>query len=177
MKICVYCSSEEEINPAYLELGEAFGREMGRRGHSLVYGGYGKGIMGAVARGVATEQGEIIAVMPEIFDNRPNFLFEGCTTVLRSKELSDRKMIMQQESDAFVALPGGIGTLDELFDTVSVKSVGRLDKPIAVYNMLGCYDGLDALMSHLANENMIPPRKQNLMQFYTTAEALLDALE
>ena len=143
MRICVYCSSSDGLDSKYYEEGRAFGRELAKRGHSLVYGGYCKGIMAAVAEGVHENGGEITAVVPKVFD-REGFTYEGCTRVIKTPDMNSRKKTMEAEAEAIAVLPGGIGTMDEFFEALVLKTIGELDKPMGVLNTGGCYDLLVA---------------------------------
>ena len=154
MQIGVYCSSAQGLAPAYYEAGEAFGRMLARRGHGLVYGGYDQGIMGAVARGVAAEGGRVTAVVPAIFE-KPGYGQQGCHRVIHTETMHARKAAMEQEADALAVLPGGIGTYDEFFEAYVLKSLGQLDKPLAVYNWNGCCDALAALLADSAARGML----------------------
>lgn len=176
MRIAVYCASGEGLDPRYYELGEQFGRMLAERGHSLVYGGYNKGIMCAVARGVAAGHGEIIAVVPKLFD-KPEFTFEGCTEVIVTETMHARKAKMEQLSDAFAILPGGIGTFDEFFELYVLKSLGECDKPMGLLNAMGCYDLLKAMLEKNTADGLMTAKNLALAKFYTSGEALLDALE
>ena len=174
MKIAVYCSSAQGLDPAFYAAGEAFGRALARRGHTLVYGGYGEGVMGAVARGAAAGGAPIVAVVPAVFD-RPGFTAPGCTAVLHVGTMAERKARMEAEADAFAVLPGGIGTLDEFFEALVLKSLGQLPKPIALYDVGGCYAPLAALLEQGVRAGLIRP--QHCAPLFTNGEALLDALE
>ena len=176
MKIAVYCSSSADSKPSWYAIGEDFGRMLARRGHGLVYGGYNQGIMAAVARGVAQEGGEIIAVVPKIFD-RPGFTFDQCTRVIHTEDMSERKAVMEAQSDAFAILPGGIGTFDEFFEAYVLKSLGLLDKPIALLNVEGCYDLLAAFLDANTSDKLLTEENRRLVDFYTDGASLLDALE
>lgn len=176
MNICVYCSSAEGLAPEFYAAAEAFGRSLARRGHTLVYGGYNKGIMGAVARGAAAGGAPIVAVIPAIFDHE-GFTPPGCTKVLHVGTMSERKAAMEAEADAFAVLPGGIGTFDEFFEALVLKSLGQLEKPIAVYNQNGCYDLLAVFLEQNVQQGFLSRTNQQLAPFFTDGEALLDALE
>lgn len=176
MKISVYCASSEGLDSQYYVLGEQFGRMLAQRGHSLVYGGYNKGIMCAVARGVVAAHGEIIAVVPKLFD-RPEFTFEGCTQVIVTETMHARKAKMEEIGDAFAILPGGIGTFDEFFELYVLKSLGECDKPMGLLNALGCYDVLRAMLDKNTSDGLMSAQNRALANFYDTGEALLDALE
>ncbi len=176
MKISVYCSSYENLNPEYYSVGEAFGRMLAKRGHSLVYGGYNKGIMCAVARGVAAENGEIIAVVPKIFD-RPGFTYENCSRVIITETMHSRKETMENECDAFAILPGGIGTFDEFFEMYVLKTLDLCSKPMGILNVLGCYDLLEALLDKNVADGLLSQKNREVVKFYKTGEELLNALE
>lgn len=176
MKISVYCSSSETLNPEYYVIGENFGRLIAKRGHSLVYGGYNKGIMCAVARGVAAEKGEIIAVVPKIFD-RPGFTYENCSRVIVTETMHNRKETMENECDAFAILPGGIGTFDEFFEMYVLKSLGLCPKPMGILNVLGCYDLLEAMLDKNEADGMLTHKNREMVKFYKTGEELINALE
>lgn len=172
MKICVYCSSASALAPELLAAGEAFGRALARRGHTLVYGGYGEGLMGAVARGAAAGGAEIIAVVPAIFD-REGFTAPGCTAVRHVGTMAERKAAMEAEADAFAVLPGGIGTFDEFFEALVLRSLGQLQKPLAVYNIGGSLDALDALLAQSVAQGMLRESTRALAPFFTDGEELL----
>lgn len=176
MKICVYCSSAAGLDPAFYAAGEAFGRALALRGHTLVYGGYDQGIMGCVAKGAATAGAAVIAVIPSIFD-QAEFTSPYCTQVLHVDTMSQRKATMEAEADAFAVLPGGIGTYDEFFEALVLKSLGQLDKPIGIYNVSGCYDPLQALMDTAVRQGFVSTKNQTLAPLFTDADALLDYLE
>jgi hypothetical protein len=176
MKICVYCSAAQGLQPSLYEKAEEFGRNLARRGHALVYGGFNEGIMGAVARGAAAEGGEIIAVVPEIFD-RPEFTYSGCTRVVHTVTMRERKAAMETEADALAVLPGGIGTFDEFFEALVLKTLGQLDKPIGVYDMDGKCSALRALLDASVADGMLSEKNRAAAVFYEDGEAMLDAFE
>lgn len=176
MKICVYCASSQTLDPQYYALGERFGRLLVERGHSLVYGGYSRGLMAAVARGVASRGGEITAVVPRIFD-RPGFTFAGCNRVIFTESMHARKAAMEAEGDAFAILPGGIGTFDEAFELYVLKSLNLCKKPMGFLNAFGCYDLLKAFLEQSCRQGLMTEANLKLGVFYETAESLLEALE
>ncbi len=176
MKISVYCASSENLDPEYYAVGEAFGRLLAQRGHSLVYGGYNKGIMCAVARGVYAEHGEVTAVVPKIFD-KPGFNFEGCTQVIVTETMHTRKQTMENLCDAFAILPGGIGTFDEFFELYVLKSLGLCNKPMALLNVRGCYDALKTMLERNTADGLMTQTNLSLVKFFERGEDLLNALE
>lgn len=176
MKVCVYCSSAQGLAPELYEAAEQFGRALARRGHTLVYGGYNQGIMGAVAGGAGAQGGEIVAVVPKIFD-RDGFAYEGCTRVIRTATMSERKAAMEAEGDALAVLPGGIGTFDEFFEALVLKTLGELDQPMGVWNLNGCFDALEALLDASVAGGFLSRKNREAVRFYTDGETMLKELE
>ncbi len=140
MKICVFASSCD-VGRDYEKAVYDLGYRLGSEGHALVYGGFGGGLMGAIADGFHDAGAEIIGVIPGFLEEKTEN-YPHLTQVVRTKELSDRKDEMIALSDAFIAVPGGIGTMDELFSILAMKASDRLDKDILIYNVNGFYDGL-----------------------------------
>lgn len=145
MKICVYGASGDKLDTRYFEAAEQLGYELGRRGHSLIFGGGAGGLMGACARGASAAGAEIVGVAPRFFDE-PGVLYDGCTRFVFTETMRERKGIMEEQAEAFIALPGGIGTLEEFFETLTLKQLGRHGKPMALLNTLGYFDALQVLM-------------------------------
>lgn len=110
MNICIYGASGDRLDAAYFEAARAFGRSLGQRGHGLIFGGGAHGLMGACAEGAAETGAEIIGIAPRFFDE-PGVLFSGCTRFVWTESMRERKAAMEDAADAFVVLPGGIGTL------------------------------------------------------------------
>ncbi len=176
MRICVYCSASEALDPKYYELGTAVGRLLAERGHTLVYGGYNRGIMGAVASAVVQAGGEVIAVVPMVFD-RADYTFRGSTRVIKTVTMSQRKAAMEENSDAFAILPGGIGTFDEFFEAFVLNSLGEMDKKIGVLNAFGYYDILQKLLEQCVADGFLSREILNEVAFVPDGESLLTALE
>ena len=160
MKICVFCSSSERIDEKFLRAGRSFGEELGRRGHELIYGGYGRGLMGEVARGTHETGGTVTAVVPAIFDDE-RFIYSGCSRV----------------ADALAVLPGGVGTYDELFDTLALISLGELVKPLSVLDVDGFFAPLKALLDDGAAKGFIAEKTAASLMFFAAPGELLDAVE
>lgn len=138
MNICVYGASGSELDPRYFEAARELGGLLAAAGHRLVFGGGDGGLMGACARGAAAAGGRILGVAPRFFDE-PGILFPGCTDFVWTETMAERKSVMHRESDAFIALPGGIGTFEEFFETLTLKQLGRHQKPMALLNTLDYY--------------------------------------
>ena len=140
MNICIFASSCD-VGEAYAKAVYDLGCRLGSEGHTLVFGGYGGGLMGAIADGFHDAGAEIIGVIPGFLEEKTEN-YPHLTKIVRTKELSDRKDEMIALSDAFIAVPGGIGTLDELFSILAMKASQRLDKDILIYNVDGFFDRL-----------------------------------
>ncbi|MBO6157816.1 MAG: TIGR00730 family Rossman fold protein [Firmicutes bacterium] len=148
MKIAVYCGSTPGSDPLYKENAYELGRWMGRNGHELVYGGSSTGLMGATADGVLAEGGRVTGVIPNvtlIIGRR----HPGLTQVIQTETMAERKTVMLEMADAFIALPGGIGTLDEITEVISLKSLGIVHGTIIFYNMNGYYESMRAVLDNI----------------------------
>ena len=157
MKICVYAASSDAAAPAYRDAAEELGRLLAAGGHTLVFGGGRSGLMGACARGAAAGGGEIWGIAPRFFDE-PGILFPGCTRFLFTETMRERKQLMEEQSEAFLALPGGIGTFEEFFETLTLKQLGRHGKPMALVNTLNYYEPLLELLRAAADEGFLARR-------------------
>lgn len=172
MKLCVYGASGDRLDARYFEEAERLGALLGEHGHSLLFGGGAGGLMGACARGAASVGAPITGVAPRFFDE-PGVLFPGCTDFIWTETMRERKAILEERADAFIALPGGIGTFEEFFETLTLKQLGRHGKPIALLNTLGYYDALDQLLRSAADGGFL---SHNCLQLYAlcpTPEAAL----
>ncbi|MCD7818928.1 MAG: TIGR00730 family Rossman fold protein [Lachnospiraceae bacterium] len=176
MKICVYCASSKHLDQKYFELGYEFGKKLGERGHTLVYGGYNEGIMGKVAEGVLESGGEIIAVVPKLFDSE-EMTFPGCREVYHTETMSERKARMEEIADGFAVLPGGIGTYDEFFGTLCLKMLGEMDKPIAILNAFGYYEPMKEMLDRNQAEGFLDYGAIDEVGYYTDSVPLLEELE
>ena len=176
MNICVYGGSSNSVGAEYIEAGIRFGRALAERGHGLVFGGGAGGLMGAAARGAYSAQGKITGVAPTFF-NVDGVLFEECTEFVFTETMRQRKQKMEELSDAFVMLPGGIGTLDEFFEIFTLKQLGRHGKPVGVLNTGGYYDGLLAMLDKMASEGFMLPECRDMLAVSNSPEELVKKLE
>ena len=175
MKIAVYCSASDGLSPSLNAAAASFGRALAARGHSLVYGGFGKGIMGAVARGVRAGGGQVIGVIPAVFAGRAdNF---ACGRAVYTQPMHQRTAAMEAEADAYAILPGGVGTYDAFFEVLVLCTLGELSKPLAVFNPDGCFDALAALLADGAARGLLSRRTVSLAPFFAAPEPLLAHLE
>lgn len=176
MHICVFGASSNQIDASYIRDVEALGEAMAHRGHSLVFGGGASGLMGAVVRGVHRGGGSAIGVTPQFFDvDGKNS--ELCTELIFTATMRERKRIMDERSDAVLMVPGGIGTFDEFFEILTLKQLGRHQKPIAVYNLNGYFDPLQRMLETAVEQKFMPAANLTLYRCFTEADALLDYLE
>ena len=176
MKICVYGSASRNLETCYLDASRSFGEELAKRGHSLVFGGSMKGLMGATAEGVAKYGGEILGIAPRFFEDSDSEK-EICTDFIETETMSERKDLFQINADAFVILPGGIGTFDEFYETIVYKSLGQLDKPVVLYNINGYYDKLEEFMKVAEEHRFVRIAESNLYECVSTLEEVFRVLE
>lgn len=176
MKICVFGASSRELAQGYYDAAYELGAQLARRGHELVFGGGTSGLMGAAARGVVSEGGRLTGVAPRFFDE-PGILFEGCTDFVFTETMSERKKAMEDMSDAFVTLPGGIGTFEEFFEALTLKQLGRHAKAMAVLNTLGYYDALEAMVQRAVDERFLTADGKDLYAMFTDVGELVSYVE
>ena len=177
MNICIYGASSTLIDNSYIKAGEKLGRVMSEHKHSLVFGGGASGLMGAVARGMTeVGKGKIIGIAPS-FMNVDGILYEGCTDFIYSETMRERKQLMDENSDAFVVTPGGIGTFDEFFEILTLKQLGRHNKPIAILNTNGYYDHLKSFLQNCIDEKFMNPACADLIYFADEPEDIISYIE
>ncbi|MBP3633968.1 MAG: TIGR00730 family Rossman fold protein [Oscillospiraceae bacterium] len=176
MNICVYGASSNVISPAYIEAGEALGRAMAKRGHSLVFGGGASGMMGAAARGMTEGGGKIVGVAPRFFDV-DGILYQQCTEFVFTDTMRERKSIMEEKADAFIMTPGGIGTFEEFYEILTLRQLGRHNKPIAILNVGDYYRPLIDMQERAIKQKFMKPECESLCGWFDDPEALLDYLE
>jgi uncharacterized protein (TIGR00730 family) len=146
--VCVYCASGPGKNPAFVEAARSFGRVLAENGIRLVYGGGSVGLMGALADAVLDHGGAVTGVIPEFLVNREHMLARAQERII-TRDMHERKRIMFERADAFVALPGGVGTLEELVEQLTWAQLGRHKKPILILNVEGFWDPLCALLDQM----------------------------
>lgn len=173
MKICVYGAASASIDKQYIDAAERLGELIAKRGHSLVFGAGASGMMGGAARGVYRHGGEIIGVVPTFF-NVDGILFDHCTELIRTETMRERKQVMEDSSDAFIVSPGGIGTFEEFFEILTLKQLGRHEKPIVVLNINSYYDSMISMLDFSVSGNFLTDACKKL--FYVT-DSEADALD
>ena len=175
MKICVFCASSETIEKIYLQSGEQFGEMLAEHGDTLVFGAGKYGVMGAVARGLRRKGGKAIGVIPTFFDDS-EVAFTDCELV-HTETMRERKFIMEDISDAFVMMPGGIGTFEEFFEVLTLKQLRRHSKPIVIYNVNGYYDSLINLMETAISQNFMSEKCRELYYVTDSSDKVFDFID
>lgn len=152
--VCVYCGTQTGVEPAYLAGAQTLGRALAGAKIRLVYGGASIGIMGAIARAVLEEGGEVTGIIPEFLTRREG-IFDSLTQTIITKSMHERKQLMFEHADGFVALPGGIGTLEELVEMMTWLQLGRHKKPIVLGNINGFWQPFVDLIGHMTAQGFI----------------------
>ncbi|MBR1932419.1 MAG: TIGR00730 family Rossman fold protein [Prevotella sp.] len=148
MKLCVFCSANQQIDPDFFDLTKQLGVWAAGNGHTIVFGGHDAGLMHSVSKAAKQAGGRVIGVVPRVIEEMGR-LSPWLDVHIPTEDLTDRKSLMMAQSDAFIVLPGGIGTLDELFTVASAATLGYHHKPIILYNMKGFWDSLIACLDDL----------------------------
>ena len=170
--ICVYCGSRPGTLPAYADAARLIGTEIGRRGWQLVYGGGRAGLMGVVADAALAAGAAVVGVIPQSLIER-ELGHRNLTELHVVNTMHERKRLMAERSDAFVAMPGGIGTFEELFEVWTWRQLGYHDKPLGLLNVDGYYDGLLAFMQHAVQSGFVTSDQQSLMHVNGDPRSLL----
>ena len=175
MHICVFCSANNHIDPEYFKMAEELGRWMGRNGHTLVYGGHDEGLMECIARATHEAGGRVEGVIPRRLV-KSGHLSRYVDVEILCETLSERKDIMLRRSDAVVALPGGIGTLDEVFTVAASATLSYHNLRVVMYDMNGFWTPLEQLMDALQEKRMIRGKYAKQMVFAKNLEEVVAAL-
>ena len=175
LSVCVYCGSRPGAQPEYAEAARTIGTEIGHRGWQLVYGGGRAGLMGVVADAALAAGAPVTGVIPESLMGR-ELGHRGLTELLVVQTMHERKLLMAERSDAFLALPGGIGTFEELFEVWTWRQLGYHDKPLGLLNVAGYYDALLGFLAHSRDQGLMTTAQTDLLQVGDDPSALLQAL-
>ncbi|SRR6266545_3384889 len=173
--VCVFCGSASGANPVYATTAREFGRELAARGLGLVYGGGRVGLMGEVAAATLAAGGTVIGVIPHSLALK-EIAQEDCTELIVVNTMHERKALMADRSDAFVALPGGYGTCDELFEIITWAQLGIHRKPVAILNVNGFFTPLLAWLDHIVAEGLLKPKHRDLLLVADTVPDLFAKL-
>jgi len=175
-RICVYCGSNPGRNPRYREAARELGRLLVQRNMGLVFGGGQVGIMGTVADEVLAHGGEVIGVIPEALA-RKELMHTGCTQQHLVASMHERKAMMADLSDGFIALPGGWGTFEEIFEILTWSQLGFHSKPCGLLNESGYFDHLAAFLDHAIDQQFVKEENRRMLMIEADAGALLDRFE
>lgn len=170
--ICVFCASSQSVEEIYREVATDLGRRMGRNGIGLIYGGGAIGLMGCVARGVHEADGNVVGVLPRFLIDK-GIDYEKADELIIAKDMRERKSIMDQRSDAFIVLPGGIGTLEEGMEILSMKLLKLTRKPLVFLNTNDYYRDLTAFFEKMIRLNFAKPEITDLFALEPDPESAL----
>lgn len=176
LSVCVYCGSSSGINPVYSDVAKALGRALVKQNLSLVYGGGHVGLMGIVADAVLEAGGDVTGVIPKaLMDTEVGH--DRLTRLLVVKDMHERKALMAEHADGFITMPGGIGTLEELFETLTWAQLGFHEKPIGLLNVAGFYDPLIEFLHHQTSQGFLRAEHKDLLLVETEPDLLIEQLK
>ena len=175
--VCVYCASREGNNPEFLNSSKKLGKILAESEITLIYGGSIVGLMGTVADSVLENGGKVIGIIPEVIEKQGEIRHQNLTEQHRVGDMHERKKLMADKSDAFIAMPGGFGTMDETFEIITWKVIGLHNKPIVFVNVDGFYDPVIKLINHFVENGVVPEFQKNAFRVVNSVEEALPALE
>ncbi|MBE6570666.1 MAG: TIGR00730 family Rossman fold protein [Ruminococcaceae bacterium] len=176
MNICVYGAASNKIDKVYVEKTEQLGKQMARQSIGLVFGAGANGLMGACARGVYSENGKIIGIVPRFFTG-DGIRFEKCTETIFTDTMRERKKLMEEMSSAFIITPGGIGTLDEFFEIFTLQNLNQHQKAVAIYNICGFYDTMLQMLNELVEKGFLAQSAVDRLIVSDDPEDLLERIK
>ncbi len=173
--LCVYCGSRAGVSPEFTEVARTVGQWIGQRGGQLVYGGGRNGLMGTVAQATLDAGGTVVGVIPKALVEK-EWANHGCTELHVVDTMHERKRLMAERCDAFLALPGGIGTFEEFFEVWTWRQLGYHDKPVGLLNTNGYYDGLMSFLRSTVEQGFMGEWQMDLIRVDSEVKRLLPAL-
>ena len=177
MNICLFGAASALIDTDYMKAVEELGEMMAKKGHTMIYGAGATGLMGAAARGMSKVQGrKIVGIAPRFFDT-DGILYKQCSEMIYTDTMRERKSLMEEKADVFIMVPGGVGTLEEFFEVLTLNQLGQMKKPIAVYNVNGYFNELYDLLRHVVRSNFAEENILDMLTMYESAEEMLSDLE
>jgi len=176
MNICVFGASSDIIEEKYIKAAYDLGCKMAKENIGLVFGGGSCGVMGASARGVYDNGGYILGVAPH-FMKQYNVLYNNCTEFMHTETMAERKTFMEDNADAFIIAPGGIGTFEEFFEVYTLKQLGRHKKAIVIFNVSGFYDDMINMLNKTVDENFLKKESLDLIEVFDEIEPMLDYIK
>ncbi|MCH7409575.1 TIGR00730 family Rossman fold protein [Belliella sp. DSM 111904] len=175
-KVTVYCGSNKGKNPIYAQAAESLADEMIKRNLGLVYGAGNVGLMGVIADRMLAAGQNVYGIIPQKLVDI-EVAHQGCTELTVVETMRDRKWLMAERGDGFVAMPGGIGTFEELFEIMTLNQLGYIQKPLALYNVQGYYDKLLDFLKHSTNEGFLHQAQLNLLIIASDPIEMLDKMQ
>jgi len=176
MNVCVYCSSSDRVDPVFFDAARKLGRLLGERKNNLVYGGGNTGPMRALAEGVKETGGRVLSVIPKLFDERGLTFADSDETVVTAN-LQERRITMIRDSDVFMALPGGFGTLEEVAENLTMRQLGLHPRPLCLVDVQGFWEPFMALLDHMVQGNFAKPEHRALVHVAGSPEEGLEYID
>lgn len=176
MAICVFCSSQNSIAPKYFQVARELGTAIGERGYTLVFGAGRIGLMGAVAEAVRTSGGRVIGVIPEAL-NQEGIVYDHADELIVTKDMRERKGVMDRRSDAFIALPGGFGTMDEVFETLTLKQLRYHNRPLIFLDVDGFFEPMIRLLDRIVDDGFALEHHRQLYHVVHDVPSVFEYLE
>ncbi|MBQ6727950.1 MAG: TIGR00730 family Rossman fold protein [Clostridia bacterium] len=178
MRICIFGAASDKIDKKYIDDCYNLAKELALRGHDLVFGAGGEGLMGAAARGFKENGGKVHGVIPYFFEeNGYEAIFKGCDELTRTETMAERKRVMEDAADAFIIVPGGIGTLEEFFEVLTLKQLGRHKKAIAIYNSCGYYTHFDTSLDEIISQKFVNKECKMLYKTLNSYKEIIEYIE
>lgn len=173
--ICVFCASSQSVDDIFKDTALELGQAIGKNGIDLVYGGASIGLMGCVARGVHEGKGKVVGVLPEFFKTKDIEYFEADELIV-TRDMRERKAVMDKRSDAFIVLPGGIGTLEEAMEILSMRQLHLTEKPLVFIDTQGFYEGLHKTFEEMVDLKFAKPNIMDMYKMVPDPQSALDYL-
>ena len=175
MKICIFGAASYEIDKSYIEAVEKLGETLAKLGHELVFGAGANGLMGASARGFTKGGGKICGIIPHFFKNEyVEAIYDKCDELIFTDTMAERKAKMEDLAEAFIVVPGGIGTFEEFFEVLTLKQLGRHSKPIVIYNINNYFYMLEKFIDFSINKEFINDNCKSLYGIESTPEKVIE---
>lgn len=178
MNICLYGASSNDIDRSYVDAVYSLTKSLAKRGHRLIYGGGGQGLMGAAARGMTDGGGKIVGIVPK-FLNVDGILYDAskCEEFIFTEDMRSRKKLMEEKSDAFITVPGGIGTYEEFFEILTLKQLGRHKKPMVLFNIGGYYEPFYRMLEATAEGGFMKRECLGLFKMLESEDEIIEYIE
>lgn len=178
MRICVFGAASDKIDKRYIDDCYMLGNMLAKNGHDLIFGAGGEGLMGAFAKGFKDCGAHVIGVIPKFFEEKGyEGVFYAADEIIRTETMAERKKIMEDGADAFIIVPGGIGTFEEFFEVLTLKQLGQHKKAIAVYDFLNYYEGLNGIFDSIIEKKFVNEECKWLFKVFTDKKEMIDYVE